>query len=100
MDMRIQLRCPRGRGGWAGPTRRAAAAALAGSTLVLTALTAGVAATTNASAASCGTTNIALHRPATASSQESASFPPANATDGNLGTRWSSQFSDPQWLQV
>jgi hypothetical protein len=23
-----------------------------------------------------------------------------NATDGNTGTRWSSAFSDPQWLQV
>jgi hypothetical protein len=31
---------------------------------------------------------------------ENASFPPANATDGNTGTRWSSAFSDPQWLQV
>jgi beta-glucanase (GH16 family) len=37
---------------------------------------------------------------ATASSQENASFPAADAVDGNLGTRWSSQFSDPQWLEV
>ncbi|HJP77320.1 MAG TPA: discoidin domain-containing protein [Pseudonocardiaceae bacterium] len=37
---------------------------------------------------------------ATASSQENASFPAVNAVDGNLGTRWSSQFSDPQWLEV
>jgi hypothetical protein len=51
-------------------------------------------------AASCGTTNLALNRPATASSLENASFPASNATDGNSGTRWSSAFSDPQWLEV
>src|SRR5512135_223465 len=39
-------------------------------------------------------------QPTTASSTESAAFPAANATDGNTGTRWSSAFSDPQWLQV
>src|SRR6266511_1277181 len=27
-------------------------------------------------------------------------WPAAAAVDGNTGTRWSSQFSDPQWLQV
>ena len=48
----------------------------------------------------CGTTNVALHQPTTASSEQSASFPAANATDGNTGTRWSSAFSDPQWLEV
>jgi hypothetical protein len=53
-----------------------------------------------AAAATCGTTNIALNRPATASSVESAAFTAPNAVDGNLGTRWSSAFSDPQWLQV
>ncbi|HEY4459587.1 MAG TPA: discoidin domain-containing protein [Pseudonocardiaceae bacterium] len=37
---------------------------------------------------------------ATSSSVENASFPAANAVDGNTGTRWSSQFSDPQWLEV
>src|SRR5882724_2923131 len=39
-------------------------------------------------------------RPTTASSTENATFPAANATDGNTATRWSSAFSDPQWLQV
>ena len=53
-----------------------------------------------ASAATCGTTNIALNHPATASSLENASFPASNAVDGNLATRWSSAFSDPQWLEV
>ena len=36
----------------------------------------------------------------TASSLENATFPASNATDGNTGTRWSSAFSDPQWLEV
>ncbi|MEU8261966.1 discoidin domain-containing protein [Micromonospora sp. NPDC048999] len=39
-------------------------------------------------------------RPTTASSVEQAATPAAAATDGDLGTRWSSAFSDPQWLQV
>ena len=49
---------------------------------------------------SCGPANLALNHPTTASSTENASFPAASATDGNTGTRWSSAFSDPQWLQV
>jgi hypothetical protein len=48
----------------------------------------------------CSTTNLAQGKAATASSQESAAFPAASAVDGNAGTRWSSAFSDPQWLQV
>ena len=48
----------------------------------------------------CGTTNLALNKTATASSTENASFPAADAVDGNAGTRWSSAFSDPQWLEV
>ncbi|MEY9863881.1 hypothetical protein ABH935_009534, partial [Catenulispora sp. GAS73] len=39
-------------------------------------------------------------RPATASSLENSTFPASNAVDGNTATRWSSAFSDPQWLQV
>ena len=49
---------------------------------------------------SCGTANAALDRPATASSTENAGTPAASAVDGNTGTRWSSAFSDPQWLEV
>src|ERR1700743_3873404 len=45
-------------------------------------------------------TLLSQGQPTTASSTENASFPAADATDGNLGTRWSSAFSDPQWLQV
>src|SRR6201992_2279131 len=49
---------------------------------------------------SCGTTTAAaLDHPATASSLENASFPASAAVDGNTGTRWSSGFSDPQWLE-
>ncbi|HWB35547.1 MAG TPA: discoidin domain-containing protein [Rugosimonospora sp.] len=44
--------------------------------------------------------NIAQGKPATASSTENATFPASNAVDGNTGTRWSSAFSDPQWLRV
>jgi hypothetical protein len=37
---------------------------------------------------------------AVASSVEDSSFPAAGAIDNNLGTRWSSAFSDPQWIYV
>ncbi|BBH69053.1 hypothetical protein ACTI_57380 [Actinoplanes sp. OR16] len=43
---------------------------------------------------------ISQGKAATASSTESAAFPASNAVDGDAGTRWSSAFSDPQWLQV
>jgi hypothetical protein len=40
-------------------------------------------------------------RPVTASSvQPGSTWVAANAVDGNTGTRWSSDFSDPQWLEV
>jgi hypothetical protein len=45
-------------------------------------------------------TNIALNRPVTCSSIENAGTPCASAVDGNAGTRWSSAFSDPQWIDV
>jgi F5/8 type C domain/Ricin-type beta-trefoil lectin domain/Putative Ig domain len=56
--------------------------------------------TVSSSGSGCGTANLALNQPTTASSTQSASFPAAAATDGNAGTRWSSAFSDPQWLEV
>jgi hypothetical protein len=31
---------------------------------------------------------------------ENASFPASNAVDASATTRWSSAFSDPQWIQV
>jgi chitodextrinase len=50
--------------------------------------------------AGSGGTNVAQGKPTTASSTENAGTAAANATDGNTGTRWSSAFSDPQWIQV
>ena len=45
-------------------------------------------------------TDLAATRPATSSSQENSALSAANAVDGNFATRWSSQFSDPQWIAV
>lgn len=45
-------------------------------------------------------TNVALGKPATSSSNESSAFTPNLAVDGNGGTRWSSAFSDPQWIRI
>jgi hypothetical protein len=45
-------------------------------------------------------TNLALYKVATASSLENSGYPATNAFDGNLNTRWSSAFSDPQWIYV
>jgi hypothetical protein len=53
-----------------------------------------------AATTACGTTNAAQGRTATASSTESAATPASAAVDGDTGTRWSSAFSDPQWLDV
>jgi type 1 glutamine amidotransferase len=44
--------------------------------------------------------NLALNKPATASSVESGTFPASNAVDASTTTRWSSLFSDPQWIRV
>ncbi|WP_217168107.1 discoidin domain-containing protein [Streptomyces sp. AC512_CC834] len=49
---------------------------------------------------SCDTANAALGKPASASSVENAGTPAAAAFDGDAGTRWSSQASDPQWVRV
>ncbi|HVU27571.1 MAG TPA: glycosyl hydrolase family 28-related protein [Verrucomicrobiae bacterium] len=46
-----------------------------------------------------GPPNLALNRPVTVSSVADNS-PGPNAVDGNLGTRWSSAYSDPQWIYV
>jgi len=44
--------------------------------------------------------NIALKKPAYASSVQSNLFPPSNAVDTIPDNRWASQFSDPQWICV
>ncbi|HEY0538943.1 MAG TPA: discoidin domain-containing protein [Actinoallomurus sp.] len=48
-----------------------------------------------------GGVNLARGRPATASSYQTyQNLVPGNATDGDLATRWASDWSDPQWIQV
>jgi beta-glucosidase len=49
----------------------------------------------------CGTNDLALNQPSSASSLQSGStYPVAAAFDENPTTRWSSVYSDPQWIQV
>ena len=75
------------------------AAALATAAAIVTVVPSAAAAP-DVGAAACGTSNVAQGRPATASSTENAGTPASAAVDGNTGTRWSSAFSDPQWIQV
>ena len=60
--------------------------------LIATALVAG--------RAQAAVTLLSQGKPVTSSSIEGAGTPAAAAVDGNTGTRWSSAFADPQWLQV
>ena len=53
-----------------------------------------------ASAVPNNSEEVAEGQPTTASSVEVPSLGAANATDGDLTTRWSSVRTDPQWLQV
>jgi len=46
------------------------------------------------------TTNLALNKTATSSSNQDPTLTPNNALDGNATTRWSSSFADPQWIMV
>src|SRR5690349_21431383 len=67
---------------------------------VTAAVVAGYAAITM-TGASAAETLLSQGKPATASSTEAAgAYLASEAVDGNLGSRWSSAFSDPQWLQV
>ncbi len=43
---------------------------------------------------------VAVHQPVVSSSVFSASFAASRAVDGDPSTRWSSAFSDPQWIYV
>jgi hypothetical protein len=63
-------------------------------------LAAGLTAITSSGAAAAEVL-LSQGKPATASSTEAAgAYSATEAVDGNTGTRWSSAFSDPQWLQV
>jgi hypothetical protein len=77
-------------------SRRLAAAAVG----AVIAVAAAMLALIPAGAASAAPTLLSQGKPATSSSTESGAFPASAAVDGNTGTRWSSAFSDPQWLQV
>jgi hypothetical protein len=44
--------------------------------------------------------NVALFKPTTASTAESAEYPTQFVNDGNLKTRWSTEYKDDQWLTV
>ena len=48
----------------------------------------------------CTNANLALNRPAFSSTNENSTLIPSAAVDGNMSTRWSSVFSDPQWIYV
>jgi hypothetical protein len=48
----------------------------------------------------CGGALISVGKPATASSVEGPGYEASNAVDGDGYTRWSSAWSDPQWIQV
>ena len=48
----------------------------------------------------CSTTNQARGKTASASTTETSTTPASAAVDGSATTRWSSAYSDPQWLQV
>ncbi|MFD6889661.1 discoidin domain-containing protein [Streptomyces sp. NPDC059957] len=52
-----------------------------------------------ASPARAAETLLSQGRSVTVSGSEPG-YSPASAVDGNAGTRWSSAFSDPQWIQV
>ena len=47
-----------------------------------------------------GPTNLALNQPVTVSSTDYPGDAGADAVDGNTNTRWSSAYSDPQWIEV
>ncbi|MCU4163738.1 family 16 glycosylhydrolase [Carboxylicivirga caseinilyticus] len=44
--------------------------------------------------------NLALNKPAYASSQENASYAPAYCVDGDESTRWASNWNQPEWVYV
>ncbi|MEU3693387.1 discoidin domain-containing protein [Streptomyces narbonensis] len=79
----------------ASAARRATVGALVAS------LAGGLLAVLPATTAQAAPTLLSQGKAATASSVEGTVFPASAAVDGDLtGTRWSSQWSDPQWIQV
>jgi hypothetical protein len=68
--------------------------------VVVTALAAALLAFAPAPKAAAAPVLLSQGKPVTASSQEHAGTPASAAVDGDTGTRWSSAFSDPQWIRV
>ncbi|PYC76375.1 coagulation factor 5/8 type domain-containing protein [Streptomyces tateyamensis] len=82
------------------PALRRSAPAPVLALLAVAALVVGLLVTLTPATAQAAPTLLSQGRPATASSTENVGTPASAAVDGNTGTRWSSAFSDPQWLQV
>src|SRR5262249_12143630 len=74
---------------WRRPTSVLAAALLVAASLTI-----------GSAPASAADPLISQGKPTLASSTENAGTPASAAVDGNTGTRWSSQFSDPQWIRI
>ena len=73
----------------------------AGTGYTLTAASSGLTGATSGAFNISAATWLSKGKSVTCSSLESASYPCANAVDGNTTTtRWSSAFSDPQWIYV
>jgi hypothetical protein len=68
--------------------------------LIVTAMVAALLGLLPAAPAQAAPVLLSQGRTVTASSQENGGTSAANAVDGNAGTRWSSAFADPQWIQV
>jgi hypothetical protein len=91
--------------GWSGSsttTSIATTAGSAGGTISVSANNAcgaGPARTLNVTVTG-GASNLALNKPATASSIETPAFPAALAVDASMSTRWSSLYTSPQWIYV
>ncbi|MEU9736197.1 discoidin domain-containing protein, partial [Streptomyces sp. NPDC048002] len=67
---------------------------------VVLALAAALLAVVPATQATAAPTLLSQGKPVTASSTENGGTPASAAVDGDNGTRWSSAFSDPQWIRV
>ncbi|MFC4591075.1 DUF1996 domain-containing protein [Sphaerisporangium corydalis] len=87
---------PRGTASGRGGGRRARRLVLAGALAAVL----GASAVNTVLPASAADAPLSQGRAVTASSSERADLSPAAAVDGKTGTRWSSKFSDPQWLRV
>jgi serine/threonine protein kinase len=84
----------------AGSRKPAAEPTTARQRLSATAKTKSPSASKDAAPANPSGRNLALGRPATASSSEGSAWSAARAVDGDRQSRWGSAWSDVQWLRV